>query len=714
MKKLSKIISLMLSLALCLGMASPAFAASFTDLQNAINSTEGTVDDPEYYGREEGSEEGGIAAWTQDGVRNVQLNDTVTRGDKEREIKLGNAQNVTLDLNSQKIVDERLGANNRTIYVGSGSTLTVDDRSEEKTGVIQGSGTAIYATDAGTEVKIKGGSVTSEKYGLYLGSKTHGTVSGENTTVKGSAIGVFAFGQNTEVNVEGGSVTGGEGIQVQAGAKVTISGEKTTITGNSVGVRAAWVGAEANIEGGSVTGQYGLYLQDGAHGAVSGENTTVKGTATGVFAGGDRNEGKTEVNIEDGSVTGGKRGLQVQNGAKGTISGGLVSAENGGDGVCVRSYGEVPSQVTKTGGDISGNIVLFSDKAGNGTSEFTVGSVTYSLSAKPSEEEEGKQVITIVVKDANGETIGDTATTVTVAIGTKFMPELDTANTDNPRFELTEDMLDKTAVTTNGFGGYVDSKGFHAYLCCEKAAPVEDSPVAPSCTEPGKTAGTHCSVCGKTLSGGETIPATGHIPGETRRENEVAAQIGVEGSYDEVVYCSVCGDEMRRVHMTTDPLEPPETPDIPGVIVPDPDVPMADGSGTDTTTIEHQEVPLAGLMPLAQLLEELRQYEKIEDAELPEDFKWIDHEYAQAIYWGLQEELVVDTEEEPLDPDAVLTVGLMREVLTSFVELYKGLEEFVFTLEGEDDELVMDPGERLTVFYGELEAYLKAQEAKAA
>lgn len=669
MKKLSKIISLMLSLALCLGMASPAFAASFTDLQNAINGKEGTVDDPEYYGREEGSEEGGIAAWTQDGVRNVQLNDTVTRGDKEREIKLGNAQNVTLDLNSQKIVDEKPGENNRTIYVDTGSTLTVDDRSDEKTGVIQGSGTAVFAYGAEAEVKIEGGSVTGEKYGLYLGNKAHGTISGESTTVKGTTIGVFANGKGTEVNIEGGSVTGGE---------------------------------------------RGLLVQTGAKGTVSGENTTVKGTATGVFAGGDRNEGKTEVNIEDGSVTGGKRGLQVQNGAKGTISGGLVSAENGGDGVCVRSYGEVPSQVTKTGGDISGNIVLFSDKAGNGTSEFTVGSVTYSLSAKPSEEEEGKQVITIVVKDANGETIGDTATTATVAIGTKFMPELDTANTDNPRFELTEDMLDKTAVTTNGFGGYVDSKGFHAYLCCEKAAPVEDSPVAPSCTEPGKTAGTHCSVCGKTLSGGETIPATGHTPGETRRENEVAAQIGVEGSYDEVVYCSVCGDEIRRAHVTTDPLEPPETPDVPGVIVPDPDVPMADGSGTDTTTIEDQEVPLAGLMPLAQLLEELRQYEKIEDAELPEDFKWIDHEYAQAIYWGLQEELVVDTEEEPLDPDEALTVGLMREVLTSFVELYKGLEEFVFTLEGEDDELVMDPGERLTVFYGELEAYLKAQEAKAA
>ena len=142
---------------------------------------------------------------------------------------------------------------------------------------------------------------------------------------------------------------------------------------------------------------------------------------------------------------------------------------------------------------------------------------------------------------------------------------------------------------------------------------------------------------------------------------------------------------------------------------------MADGSDTDTAaTIEDQEVPLAGLMSAAQLLEELRQYEEIKDVELPEDFQWIDHEYAQAIYWALQKELVVDTEEEPFDPDEVVTVALLREVLTNFVELYKGLEDFVFTLEGEDDEIVMDLGERLTVFYGELEDYLKSQEAKAA
>lgn len=148
-----------------------------------------------------------------------------------------------------------------------------------------------------------------------------------------------------------------------------------------------------------------------------------------------------------------------------------------------------------------------------------------------------------------------------------------------------------------------------------------------------------------------------------------------------------------------------EEPDTGIILLPDS---ALDAAGT---TIDDQAVPLAGLMPLAQLLEELWQYEEIEDAELPEDFKWFDHEYAQAIYWGLEEGLVVDTEEEPLDPDEVLTVDLMRGVLTNFVELYLDLDGFAVDLDGEDDEIVFDLGERLTAFYAELEAFLEDKAA---
>lgn len=150
------------------------------------------------------------------------------------------------------------------------------------------------------------------------------------------------------------------------------------------------------------------------------------------------------------------------------------------------------------------------------------------------------------------------------------------------------------------------------------------------------------------------------------------------------------------------PEDSPTIPDDSSVVE------TADTADT-ATTIEDEETPLAGLVSIAQLLEELRQYEGIEDIELPEDFQWIDHEFAQAIYWGLNEALVVDTEDDPLDPDEIVTVAILREVLENFVE-YKGADLTV-TVDGEDDMIVMDLGERLTVFYGELEAALEAQAA---
>ena len=153
---------------------------------------------------------------------------------------------------------------------------------------------------------------------------------------------------------------------------------------------------------------------------------------------------------------------------------------------------------------------------------------------------------------------------------------------------------------------------------------------------------------------------------------------------------------------------------LPGTDIPDTDIPLGDlptgSADAATTSIEDEETPLAGLVTLAELLEALRQYEGIEDVELPEDFQWADHDYAQAIYWGLEEALVIDTEDAPLDPDEIVTIALLREVLENFVA-YKGLTDFPVTVEGEDDMIVIDLGERLTVFYGELETALAAKAA---
>lgn len=66
---------------------------------------------------------------------------------------------------------------------------------------------------------------------------------------------------------------------------------------------------------------------------------------------------------------------------------------------------------------------------------------------------------------------------------------------------------------------------------------------APTCTEPGVM--TYNCECGKD-SYTEEIPALGHTEAEAVIENEVAADCDTAGSYDTVVYCSVCDAEISR------------------------------------------------------------------------------------------------------------------------------------------------------------------------
>ena len=64
-----------------------------------------------------------------------------------------------------------------------------------------------------------------------------------------------------------------------------------------------------------------------------------------------------------------------------------------------------------------------------------------------------------------------------------------------------------------------------------------------------------CTFCGEVIST-EEIPTKGeHTPREAVKEREIAATCSSAGSYDMVVYCDVCGEEISRVTYTTDKLQ---------------------------------------------------------------------------------------------------------------------------------------------------------------
>ena len=77
-----------------------------------------------------------------------------------------------------------------------------------------------------------------------------------------------------------------------------------------------------------------------------------------------------------------------------------------------------------------------------------------------------------------------------------------------------------------------------------------------TCEEAGVMTYT-CKYCGETKT--ETIEKKGHTPGEAVRENVVDATCAAEGSYDEVVKCSECGETLSSTSKTLEKLD--HTPD---------------------------------------------------------------------------------------------------------------------------------------------------------
>ena len=108
-----------------------------------------------------------------------------------------------------------------------------------------------------------------------------------------------------------------------------------------------------------------------------------------------------------------------------------------------------------------------------------------------------------------------------------------------------------TSPSANGSGKTKLADISQLYTTLENSAYAEFKPM--TCNHSGNTnttcEGADCSVCG------EYIAPTGHIKGDPVSENRTFASCTEGGSYDEVVYCTVCGKEISRENKTIEPSE---------------------------------------------------------------------------------------------------------------------------------------------------------------
>lgn len=104
--------------------------------------------------------------------------------------------------------------------------------------------------------------------------------------------------------------------------------------------------------------------------------------------------------------------------------------------------------------------------------------------------------------------------------------------------------------------GYTETKGTDLENHTWSADYITD--VQPTCTTEGSKS-IKCTVCGL-VKESVTLSALGHTEGDTVKQNEVKATCSAQGSYDEVVYCKTCDNEISRKTIMTNTI--PHTPGV--------------------------------------------------------------------------------------------------------------------------------------------------------
>ncbi len=121
--------------------------------------------------------------------------------------------------------------------------------------------------------------------------------------------------------------------------------------------------------------------------------------------------------------------------------------------------------------------------------------------------------------------------------------------------------------------------------------PVVDGAVEPTCTEAGKTEGSHCSVCGAVITAQNEVPATGHkeetVPGKAATCAEAGLTDGLR--------CTVCGAVTKAQEPISATGHKEET--VPGKVATCTETGLTDGikcSVCNEVLTEQTEIPAKG------------------------------------------------------------------------------------------------------------------------
>ncbi|MDE7170724.1 MAG: hypothetical protein K2O11_02465, partial [Oscillospiraceae bacterium] len=284
MKKLSKILSVGLSLVMCASLVAPSFAASFGELQGAIDTGESVYkEDGTTYKIEASKNE-------ETGAVNVKLHEEVKyeSGDPGT-ITISNGNDVTLDLNGNDI-DAQYKPGASVIAIDGGSKLTLADSTAEWVEDEDGNETYVSGaitggfsqngdssggggvTNYGTLI-MTGGSIAENKSNYYAGGVYNkGTVIMEDGVIADNECGDCGGGVRNygTFTMNGGAIADNTSGYYGHGGGVYNEGAFTmtdgTIAGNSAG------------NGGGLCNEAGRFTMEG--GSI--EDNTAVGVGGGV------------------------------------------------------------------------------------------------------------------------------------------------------------------------------------------------------------------------------------------------------------------------------------------------------------------------------------------------------------------------------------------------------------------------------------------------